>query len=141
MGGVVHKGHCLCGAVTFTVVPVNSEIGACHCSTCRHWTAGPYMAIDCGSSFNTDSDESLGVYDSSEWAERGFCRQCGTSLFYRLKDGGQSYVSVEAIEDLQGISLAEEVFIDEKPDYYGFSQATKQMTGAELFAYFSAKDS
>ncbi len=99
------------------------------------------MAIDCGSSFNADSDESLGVYDSSEWAERGFCRQCGTSLFYRLKGGKQYYVSVDAIEDLQHISLTEEVFIDKKSDYYAFAQATKQMTGAELFAYFSAKDS
>ena len=99
------------------------------------------MGIDCGSSFKANSDENLGVYKSSEWAERGFCRECGTSLFYRLKGGKQYYVSVEAIEDLQHISLTEEVFIDEKPDYYGFSQTTKQMTGAELFAYFSAKDS
>lgn len=137
MDGVVHNGRCLCGAVKFTVVPVNSEIGACHCATCRHWTTGPFMGIDCGDTFNAASDDHLAIYDSSDWAERGFCRQCGTSLFYRLKESGAAYVSVHAIENLKGISLHDEVFIDEKPDYYSFAQKTKQMTGEELFALFA----
>ena len=28
-------------------------------------------------------------YDSSEWAQRGFCRNCGSNLFYQLKDQWQ----------------------------------------------------
>ncbi|MGI9463924.1 MAG: GFA family protein [Aestuariivirgaceae bacterium] len=135
-----HSGKCLCGAVTFTVQPANSEIGVCHCDSCRRWTSGPFMGIDCGSSFRSANAENLGVYNSSEWAERGFCKQCGTTLFYRLKEGGTSYVSVGVIDGLADITLAEEVFVDEKPDYYDFAQKTNKMTGPELFALFASKD-
>jgi len=30
-----------------------------------------------------------------------------------------------------------QVFIDEKPDYYGFEHDTQQLTGAEVFAMFA----
>ena len=42
------------------------------------------MAIEVGSSLKIEDDTHLGVYRSSEWAERCFCTKCGTSLFYRL---------------------------------------------------------
>ncbi len=140
MSGSVRNGHCLCGAVTFTVEPASDEVGACHCNMCRRWACGPFMAIDCGSSFKTDCEEYLQIFDSSEWAERGFCRKCGSSLFYRLKDGSGYHVSVDAIDGLPEVKLAHEVFIDEKPAYYTFAQTTRQMTGAELFAMFAPKD-
>ncbi len=130
------QGTCLCGAVKFTAVPVSSEVGACHCTTCRGWCSGPFMGIDCGATLQVEQTDSLGVYNSSEWAERGFCKTCGSSLFYRLKDSGQSFVSVEALGVSGNATLSDEVFVDEKPDYYAFAQATRKMTGPELFALF-----
>ena len=41
------SGGCLCGAVRFTAAPANHEVGACHCSMCRKWTAGPFLVLDC----------------------------------------------------------------------------------------------
>ncbi|MEP5569748.1 MAG: GFA family protein [Halioglobus sp.] len=57
----------------------------CHCSMCQRahgsalvtWVGVPEK------SFSVESVEHLGWHKSSDKAERGFCRQCGSSLFFR----------------------------------------------------------
>ncbi|PHR91129.1 MAG: aldehyde-activating protein [Robiginitomaculum sp.] len=100
---------------------------------CQKWAAGPYMAISC-SDVVFESEAALGVYKSSEWGERGFCKTCGTSLFWRMT--GYCGVSEGAFDALGPISFTTEVFIDEKPTHYEFANKTTQMTGAEVFALF-----
>ncbi len=70
----------------------------------------------------------LGVYRSSEWAERCFCKQCGTPLFYRLIEKNCYFVSAEAFDDRDGYALTSQIFIDEKPAYYDFANKTHNMT-------------
>lgn len=44
-----HKtGSCLCNSVTIEAPQMKSQFGACHCETCRKWTSGPFLAVDCG---------------------------------------------------------------------------------------------
>src|SRR5256885_2975991 len=71
------NGHRLCGAVSF-VSPQAGEIGACHCGYCRRWGGGPMLTVHCGPDVKFEGGENIGTYASSEWAERAFCRQCGT---------------------------------------------------------------
>jgi hypothetical protein len=130
------SASCLCGAVRFAATPKDPEISACHCSMCRKWTAGPFLAVDCGSSVKVENKANLGVYRSSAWAERCFCRQCGSALFYRLIESDLYFVSVEAFDERGGFQLTTQVFIDDKPPYYAFANATTNMTGAEVFAAF-----
>ncbi|MHA7872514.1 MAG: GFA family protein [Hyphococcus sp.] len=130
-------GQCLCGAVKFRATPKNNHVDACHCSMCRRHAGGPVFAIDCGSNLTLEDDAQLGVYESSEWAERCFCKKCGSSLFWRLKDGSMHTVFAGAFDDLDGLDFTTEIFIDEKPGFYSFSQPTKKMTGAEVFAMFN----
>jgi hypothetical protein len=130
-------GGCLCGAVRFTAKPHGNEIGACHCGMCRRWSAGPFLAVECSADVAFAGDAPLGVYRSSEWAERGFCSRCGTILFYRLVDKPFYAISAEAFDDRSNFKLASQIFIDEKPAYYTFADKTKDMTGAEVFAAFA----
>ncbi|ARQ01617.1 GFA family protein [Pseudorhodoplanes sinuspersici] len=133
-------GGCLCGAVRFTAAPRDKNFGVCHCSMCRRWTAGPFLALECGATVEIDNTSNLGIYRSSEWAERGFCKACGTPLFYRLIDRDFYAVSVEAFDDRGGFSMNSQIFIDEQPNYYEFANDTKMMTGAEVFAAFAPPD-
>ena len=95
------------------------------------------MEIDCGTEVTFAGDENVSVYVSSDWAERGFCRQCGTHLFYRLKATGNYSVPIGLFEDDEQLEFRHQVFVDERPSYYEFSNRTKDMTGAELIAKFS----
>jgi hypothetical protein len=94
------------------------------------------MAVDCGTQVDIEGEEHVTVFDSSAWAERGFCSKCGSHLFYRLKQKGQVIASAGLFDDQTGFTFDHQVFIDEKPDYYDFANETRNMTAAEVFATF-----
>ena len=96
------------------------------------------MAMHCGSDVSFDGEEHISVFQSSDWAERGFCNQCGSHLFYRLKTDGEYIVPAGIFDSDEGFVFDHQVFIDEKPSFYGFSNQTHDMTGAELFAKYGA---
>ncbi len=130
------SAQCLCGRVTFTVTPHDLDVGVCHCAMCRRWTAGAFMALHC-EDVDIPENDALGVYRSSDWAERGFCKECGTPLFWRTHDHSMYAVSATAVEISEGLRLATEIFIEEKPQYYAFANDTRKMTGAEVMAMFA----
>ena len=132
------SGQCLCGKVKVRVNNINNKVGACHCSTCRKWAGGPFMTIDCGSDVSFGGDEYISVYNSSEWAERGFCKNCGSHLFYRLKANNLYIMPAGIFDNVENLIFDHQVFIDEKPGYYGFSNETYDMTGVEVFAKYSS---
>lgn len=130
------QAQCLCGAVHITANESANEVGACHCRACRRWGGGPLLQIDCGTDVLIEAESDVSVFDSSMWAERGFCNKCGTHLFYRLKPTGQYIVPVGLFDDDAALVFDRQVFVDEKPHYYDFSNETQNMTGAEVFAKF-----
>ena len=130
------SGSCLCGAVSVSAKRMSTDAGACHCNMCRKWAGGPYMAVDCGVAVSFDGDDNISVYVSSDWAERGFCSNCGTHLFYRLRQSGQYIMSAGLFDQENDLVFDHEVFVEEKPRYYDFGNETKKMTGAEVFALF-----
>lgn len=132
-------GACLCGACTLSAVPEQMASGACHCSMCRKWSGGMLMTVGCGDSVEFSDGAPLGVYAASPWGERVFCKNCGSSLAWRTKDGAHHHVSVHVFEDCEQFPLGMQVFIDDKPGTYALAQDTRTMTGAEVFALFAPK--
>jgi hypothetical protein len=86
------------------------------------------------------SSDLITVYQSSEWAERGFCKHCGSPLFYRLKSDGSYYLPVGLLDDTEGLTLVSEIFIDRKPALYSFAEKTKKMTAEETLAMFASSE-
>ncbi len=132
------NGTCLCSAVKFKAKTMNTQVGTCHCSMCRKWGGGPLMATDCGTGVVFDGEENISVYDSSEWAERAFCKKCGTHLFYRLKESGQLMMPVGLFDNEDVFEFEHQIFIDKKPAFYSFANVTHNMTEAEVFAKYSS---
>ncbi|GEM_PF-4418387 len=85
-GSITGKGNCLCGAIRITAININNNVGACYCGMCRKWGGGPLMAVNCGTNVSFEGEDNISVFNSSDWAERGFCKKCGSHLFYRLLD-------------------------------------------------------
>lgn len=131
------KGKCLCGAIEVTA-PDHHEAGLCHCTMCRRWTGGPMFAVHCGADVQFNG-AAPAVYRSSDWAERGFCPQCGTHLFYHLLPANEYVLSAGLFQD-QPFELRNEIFIDEKPSYYAFSNKTRKMTGQQVFEQYAPGD-
>ncbi|WP_265562084.1 GFA family protein [Sphingomicrobium arenosum] len=132
-GETLH-GHCLCGAVTIEARPNNEHLDACHCDMCRRWGGIAYVGVNCAADTRFGGEEHLRRYRSSDWAERGFCGQCGSHLFYRFLPTGSYGMPAGLFDEIGGRVLAEEIFIDEKPDYYAFAGERPRKTGAQAIA-------
>jgi len=129
-------GSCLCGAVKLSVRLEKASVDACHCSMCRKWGGGPLLSVICAEPVTFTAGQPV-FYDSSAWAERGFCGKCGTHLLYRLKNGKFDSLSVGVLEGDIDWVFDLQVYIDEKPAYYCFANQTKTMTRAEVEALFN----
>ena len=104
----------MCGAISFTAEDVETHFHACHCTMCRSWSGGPGFGVAVGS-IKLSGEQHLGVYKSSEWAERCFCKQCGTNLIYRMPETGMIIVQHGAFDDTSRFELAGEIYVDNKP--------------------------
>jgi hypothetical protein len=133
------SGGCLCGAIRFTARPEKPEMDVCHCGMCRRWSGGVFMAVPC-SDVAIENETELGTYESSDWALRQFCKRCGSSLFWRLREG-QDHVAVafQSFDDTSGLNFVAEIFVDEKPALYDFAGERPRLTGAEVMARFAAQ--
>jgi len=129
------KGSCLCGAVSITA-PDHDQVSACHCGMCRRWGGGPALAVHCGPDIEIEGAGNISTYQSSDWAERGFCSRCGTHLFYRLVGTGDYMLLAGFFGDDVAFSFGEQIFIDRKPDFYTFANETANLTEAEVFAKY-----
>ncbi len=133
-------GKCLCGGVTFTVKSETGNVGACHCSLCRTWSGGVVMALEDAEDLKIADETMLGVYKSSDWAERCFCRTCGTNLFWRSPEYGHVIVMAGAIAEQDRLQFTRQIYIDNKPAHYEFANPTANLTEAEFLAQFSGED-
>lgn len=138
-------GKCLCGAVGYTIDKEQKEVGACHCRFCQAWSGGVFIGVQAGADeAKLTGEENLTIYKSSDWAERGFCARCGSSLFYRVTAPGpmqgEFHFGAGTLDDWTGLEMTGEIFIDRKPEAYAFAGDRPRMTGAEMFALFAAPE-
>lgn len=129
-------GRCLCGSVTVKTNAPTEEFGVCHCEMCRRWAGGPYFEFPLEDNVKFEGSEHIATYSSSDWAERGFCKNCGSHIYYRLKVQNHYHVSIGLFADSTDPELVSQVFIDRKPKGYSFSQKTKDYTEKEIFEMF-----
>lgn len=113
------KGRCECGAVAFTVTGARKEITMCHCGQCRrtsghHWAAtnAPWDQI------TFINDAGLKWFTSSKWAKRGFCKDCGSSLFYRMNDEDGCGIAAGCFDEPTGFTPGKHIFCADKGAYY-----------------------
>ena len=94
------------------------------------------MALNCRT-VTFEGEENVSRVRSSDWAERGFCAQCGSNLFYRIVERDDYQVAAGLFDDQSMLRLSLQVFTDQKPAFYEFANQTKMMTEAEVVAMFA----
>lgn len=127
------SGHCLCGAVTITLTGTHKEIDVCHCEMCARWGGAMYAGLE-SDGFAVTGEDSISTYQSSEWAERAFCSKCGSNLWYRFKPTGACTFVAGLFDVPDGFGIKQQIFVDEKPDWYDLVQQSPMKTGADIIA-------
>ena len=128
-------GGCLCGAVRYTASGVEPRYHACHCAMCRRWGGGPFLGVDV-KSIAFDGEAEPAQFESSEWAARGFCPSCGSSLYYYFKPDDRYVLCAGSFDDQDGLELATEIYVDHRPPGYEFAGERPRMTEAEVLARY-----
>ena len=120
------EGRCLCGSVEVRIPFPTHDVGVCHCGRCRRWGSGPWMSLQVPGA--VIAGDSLTIFRSSAFAERGFCRVCGTHIFHRPQDGPELAVS-SGLFPSDHLHIAREIFSDAKPPFYRFvAESEKRST-------------
>jgi hypothetical protein len=120
-------GGCLCGAVRFTVTGALGPVIACHCSQCRRQTGLYFTSTDVKKAeLHIDEDGSLAWYRASDRASRGFCRRCGSALFWQGDGRDSTFVVTGAFDQPSGLSIDYHIFCRDKADFYEITDGRPQ---------------
>lgn len=121
------KGACLCGAVAFSLKGKARDILGCHCGQCRKQSGFFWAATSVADeNLNLEIDEGLKWFQASNTARRGFCRVCGSSLFWKPEDAPRIVVAAGALEAGHGLRMTCHVFLEDKGDYYKITDGLPQ---------------
>jgi hypothetical protein len=126
----MNRGSCLCGAISFEVAADLLGPDACHCTKCRKWSGHFFASTDVPrAALTIRGTEQLSWFQSSEKVRRGFCRTCGSSLFFDPLDQAKHPwigVSMGAFDVPTGTKLRIHIFVGDKGDYYEIADGLPQ---------------
>lgn len=123
----MHRGSCLCGAVTFEVEGELAPPDACHCSMCRKVSGHFWASTDLPeSNVRLNGADKVTWFQSSEWAKRGFCSVCGSALFWKLIAKDSIAVAMGTFDAPTNTHLEKHIFVADKGDYYDITDDLPQ---------------
>ncbi len=133
------KGRCLCGEVTVRAEVDSPVLRACHCDMCRQHTSGAFFSIKTVPGSENVSGPAKS-FRSSEWAERGFCENCGSTLWYGTVADQARHLSAGLFENAADAPLVIEFFEDNVPAGYALAGEHKKLTTSETIKLFTGED-
>jgi len=121
--GTIATGGCLCGAVRYRIIGKMRGVVNCHCSKCRRFH-GNFAAYAGTTPENLELVEERGlkwfrsVTDETPNVCRGFCSECGSSLFWHPRGEDRIAVAAGSLDEPTGMHLIGHVWVCQKGDYY-----------------------
>jgi hypothetical protein len=86
--------------VRFTARIADGEAYLCHCRMCQRATGSVSIAFKNLKAADVRWEREPDWYESSPIARRPYCRECGTSLGFRFKEGSENMdLTVAAFDD------------------------------------------
>ena len=124
-------GGCLCGAVRYEVNGPLRNVINCHCNMCQrlHGGFGPHSKarkVD----ITITKNDGLAWYKTSNVAQRGFCRECGSSLFWEPFELDATGILAGSLDAPTSLRTMGHIFVAEKPDYYEITDGLPQFEGS-----------
>jgi len=126
-------GTCLCGAVEFSASLPSKWCAHCHCSMCRKEHGAGYVTWV---GFENDQvkfyrgEDKVTWYESSAGARRGFCQQCGSSMFFTSERwAGELHIALGCLNDAIDRQPQANVFFDRHVDWLPIDTTLRQVDG------------
>jgi hypothetical protein len=115
-------GGCLCGGVRYRVDGPLADVLLCHCVECRRWH-GHVSATSAAQKADLVLLESRGLrwtesLRSDAGARRGFCGECGSSLFWEAPGNETISIAAGTLDAPTGLRTVSHWFVSQAGDYY-----------------------
>jgi len=128
-------GQCLCGAVKFAVTPPTLFCAHCHCYWCRRAHGAAFVtwvgAAEGQFRLLPGSAEPR-WFQSSGQSRRGFCGNCGTTLFYASTlCPGEIHVARPAFDGAIDREPACHIFYDQRAEWFEAGDVLPKYTSEE----------
>jgi hypothetical protein len=115
-------GRCLCGAVTYEVRGPLRDVLICHCEECRRWH-GHVSASTAARKEDLVLLKERGLRwiqspQSEADARRGFCAECGSSLFWDPPRRTTISIAAGTLDDATGLRIVSHWYVSQAGHYY-----------------------
>ena len=98
-------GGCQCGAIRYRAGAILDNPHLCHCRMCQRAMGNFFAALVGVPNAALAWQGDPAVFESSEGHQRGFCRDCGTPLFFRRIGGAHTSLTIASFDDPASIPL------------------------------------
>ena len=119
-GPVSGTGGCLCGGVKYRIDGPMRDVIECHCNRCRR-TSGHHLAATQARAddIELERSETLAWFAPVDHpgVRYGFCRACGSSLFWTAEGSGAWSVCAGTLDPPTGLRTVATWFADQASDY------------------------
>ena len=112
-------GGCQCGAVRYAVRGPLGKATICHCRMCQKAFGsffGPFVSAPRAAVEFTRGTPA--IFRSSDAAERGFCRDCGTPLSFHFVGSEQFDLSIGSLDDPAQAKPADQIGIESRLPWF-----------------------
>lgn len=120
--GTHPSGRCLCGAVRYEVRGPLRDVLLCHCVECRRWSGHVFAATAAQREHLVLLQQSelrwIASPESESDARRGFCGQCGSSLFWDAPARDTVSIAAGTLDGPTGLRVLGHVYVTQAGDYY-----------------------
>jgi hypothetical protein len=125
------RARCLCGAVSFTIAGPLRDVVVCHCGQCLHnHGVPPGYTSAAWSDIEFSARDRLRWYQSSPKARRGFCAECGASLFWEPIGEERVSINVGALDAPTGLRTVRHIYTAGKPDWDEIDDGLEVLPGS-----------
>jgi hypothetical protein len=107
-------GGCLCGACCYETDAEPINVRACHCRACQKATGGPFYARVLVPKADVTISGPVRWFASSQDVRRGFCPQCGATMFSERLSIGAIGLTMGTLDEPARFQPAEHIWVSAK---------------------------
>lgn len=127
---MIQKGSCLCGGVQYEIHGGLRDVLNCHCSMCRKLHASAFRTratINAADWKNLKGDSLIKFYESSPGEHKGFCSNCGSSLYTKFESKPEIYgFPLGTLDTDPGVRAERHVFVGSKAPWHDITDDLPQ---------------